>query len=487
MPFVNVEPTEKRPPFFDADDAEIDVVHYKYKRAMLDLLPPGRAFTRRDGTVLQKLLAGLGMEFSRLQRAVRQVLRESSPKTSTRTLSLWETLLGLPDCEEPTTIEGRRKVAAAKLAAAAGHTQELGWWQALFKGLDYVLAGVDSFGDIVADCIGECDMGLFEDEWTFYVELLAGHGADDELLECTVDSEHLLGFEVKLHWSWTKIAGLAGAANLRGVATSQTGWTLAVGASNVVVRSKEFLTTWTTLPSPGFGSMRAITDAGGPWLVAVGPANAGCLRTDDGGETWDIVAFASDILHAITRSYEDTLDVFACGENGRVFKGSDAGSAWAEKTTPVAEDLFGITRAAGALVAVGNDGVVIRSVDVGETWTEMTSGTTQGLRGVAGWGDVIVAVGLGGVILRSADAGATWTSVDSPTTGNLRAVTASPTGRWTACGEGGVVLQSLNAGVTWAVQTVETTEDLQAAAFGALLGRAVLVGNGNPNKLIVVE
>lgn len=485
MPFVNVEPP-KMVEFFDAGGAEIDVVHYRYTRVMLDLLPPGRAFTRRPGSRLQKLLAGLGMEFSRLQRGIRQMLREASPKTATSTLTLWETLLGLPDCEEPTTIEGRRTVAAAKLGAAAGHTQEIGWWEALFQGLGYDLAGIDIFGDIVADCLGDCIMGLFDEEWAFYVELLTASGANDELLGCTVDAEHLLGFEVKLHLAWQVVPGLAGAGDLRGVATSQTGWTLAVGLGNLVVRSKEFLTTWTVLASPGFGDMYAITEAGGPWLVAVGAADAGCLRTNDGGETWDIVAFGSDGLNGITRSYEDTLDVFAVGVNGRIFKGEVAGASWSEMLSDTAETLHAVARATGVLVAVGDDGTIVRSVDAGAFWAEAPSGTTAHLRGVAGWEDVLVAVGDSGTILRSTNAGVSWIAITSGATTNLRAVTAAPSGRWTACGDDGTILQSLDAGVTWSLQTVDTTGDLQAAAFGALLGRAVLVGTGNP-KLIVVE
>jgi hypothetical protein len=105
----------------------------------------------------------------------------------------------------------------------------------------------------------------------------------------------------------------------------------------------------------------------------------------------------------------------------------------------------------------------------------VTSGTTENFWSVSGWGLVVVAVGDAGTIRRSVNAGATWSTVTSGTTDDLFAVTASPSGRWTACGAGGRILQSQDDGLTWSSTTADTG-DLNGAGYGALLGRAVLVG-----------
>lgn len=479
MAFIDLEiaPHDDPVEAYDTDGSEIDLVHYKYTRVLLDLLPPGRAFTRRAATRLQKLVSGLGMEFSRLQRGIRQMLREAQPATATHSLALWEKLLGLPDCEEPTTLAGRRMIADAKLGAAAGHTQELDFWEGLFEKLGYQLNGVFNFSEYLADCEDPCDVGLFDELWIFAVWLFTMHGENDAVLECQVEAEQLLGFEVDLKWQWNIVDSNGGATALRAVATSQDGWTVAVGLAGEVKRSKEFLTTWGPIASGVTFNMLAVASAGGSTLVAVGDAGEGCLRSIDGGTTWAQVVFAASTLYGITRGPQDNNHVIAVGAGGEIWKSTDGGAAasWATKVSPVATTLRAATQAAGVVVAVGDDGVIIRSDDTGETWEAQVSGTTDDLFGVSGWGDVLVAVGDAGRVVRSTDGGVTWVATTIDTTEVLRAVVAAPSGRWTACGSSGLIAQSLDGGATWTITTV-STGDLYGASYGALLGRAVLVG-----------
>jgi photosystem II stability/assembly factor-like uncharacterized protein/uncharacterized protein YmfQ (DUF2313 family) len=481
MAFVDLDNTVKLLEAYDSETAEIDVVHFKYTRVMQDLLPPGKAFTRRTAAVLTKLLAGLGMEFSRIQRGIYQMLQEAKPSTAYQTLGLWETLLGLPDCEEPTTLEGRRQVAAAKLAAAAGHTQEPGWWEGLFEGLGYELVDFFNFGGYVGDCADDCLDGIFPSEWQFVVWLLANHGDADELLECQVDAEQLLGMELQMHWMWdaVEVADPDPPVDLRGVATSQHGWTVAVtSAGGVVLRAKEFLSSWTAIDPGDPMPLYAIADAGGNRLYAVGDPG-GALISSDGGATWSKETFASGELYAISRVDTDETDAIAVGEDGRIFKATADGGTWTEKTSPTSEYLYGVTRCQGAMVAVGDNGTIIRSTDQGENWSAVVSGTPDDLYAVSGWGLDVVAVGVDGTMVYSDDAGATWTALSNPTNQTLRGVVAAPTGRWTACGASGTVLQATEPGGPWTLQTTETTVTLWAAAFSALLGQAVLVGDDN--------
>ncbi len=483
MAWINLSLTEKVE-IIDGEDVKLDVVHYKYTRVLQDLLPPGRAFTRRTGSFLQKFLAGLGMEFSRLQRRISRMLREADPRTSVETIALWETLLGLPDCEEPTDLASRRIVAAKKLGAAAGHTQELGWWEALFESLDYVLVEAKELGDYVMDCDDDCIDGLFSEEYKFVVWLITNHGGYDDILECQVDAEKLLGMLPLVHWSWElQDNPVDPPATFRGVATSQNGWTVAVGSSGSIIRAKEFLSNWTEITPPALLELYAVAGAGGALMIAVGePGQA--LVSGDGGENWTLYAPATPWLYGVSRVDTLVAEAVAVGGGGEIWKITDAGATWTSKISPVATELRAVARAAGAMIAVGLGGVIIQSVDAGESWSSITSPTGEHLRGVSGWGDDVVAVGDNGTIIVSDDAGATWTAATSGTTATLSAVDIAPGGRWTVAGYGGVLLQSVDKGATWTLASTPTSDDLMAVSAGALLGLAVVVGD---NNTIIIE
>lgn len=61
------------------------------------LLPPGRAFTREPGSVLEKLLAGVAAQLLAGQLKVEGLIGEADPRQATTMLADWEQLLDLPD------------------------------------------------------------------------------------------------------------------------------------------------------------------------------------------------------------------------------------------------------------------------------------------------------------------------------------------------------------------------------------------------------
>lgn len=61
------------------------------------LLPPGRAFTREPGSVLEKLLSGVAAQLLASQLKVEGLLLEADPRQATTMLADWELLLDLPD------------------------------------------------------------------------------------------------------------------------------------------------------------------------------------------------------------------------------------------------------------------------------------------------------------------------------------------------------------------------------------------------------
>lgn len=477
----------KAPEAYDTASSAIDLVHFGYTRVLQDLLPPGRAYTRKTGSVLQRLLAGIGMELSRVQRGLRRMLAEAQPATAITTISLWETLLGLPECDDPETLAERREVAATKLAAAIGHTQEEGWWSSLFEKYGYTLDEAKTFGEFFADCEGDCDLGVFDEAWLFYLWMVTTSGAADAVLECHVSKAQLLGYLLEVHYHWMQVPSLSGAADLRGVATSQDGWTVVVGYAGAILRSKDLLTSWATIVPPTAYDLTAACSAGKSLLVAVGNSvgGNGALYSDDAGATWLDITFATDDLHGVTRVQTDADDVIAVGDAGSAWLSEDGGATWTSKTTPTTEHLYAACCCTGAVVAVGATGTIIRTVDSGANWTEPASGTTVTLRGVAGFEATVVGVGDDGTVLRSSNAGVAWSPVTSGTTEDLYAVAVAPvTGRWTACGAGGTIIQSDDGGATWSVATI-ISSTLRGVGVSALINQAIVVGSGDPKQIFV--
>lgn len=94
-----------------------------YASALGKLLPPGKAWSHGDGTVLRKVLLGLARSFEASDTAALSLLRNAFPATAGSLLTDWEKTLGLPDdCAigEMTTIAQRRAAVVTKLTSSGG-------------------------------------------------------------------------------------------------------------------------------------------------------------------------------------------------------------------------------------------------------------------------------------------------------------------------------------------------------------------------------
>lgn len=93
-----------------------------YAQQLSALLPPGRAWTRRASSVLQRVLAALARSLARLDGAAAALLDDALPATSFWLLGDWERSLGLPDdCSDLSqTISGRRAVVVGRLVSDVG-------------------------------------------------------------------------------------------------------------------------------------------------------------------------------------------------------------------------------------------------------------------------------------------------------------------------------------------------------------------------------
>ncbi len=463
--------------------AIVDVVHYRYAKVLTDLLPPGRALTRREDSVLGRLLRGLGMELSRAQRRSRRFFADCDPATSLAALEWWEILLGLPDCEVPTTIEDRRKVAAIKYAAAAGHDQSLDFWTELFAKLGYDFT-LFKFSDLEMTCEDDCLDALL-DNWQLLLWFIVEHSDQDGLLECRVAAEQLLGMAIQIHYHWDKVDLESAAGNLFGAATSSAGATVVVGSSGLVLTSAWTLASWAVQDPPTGDTLYAVAAVDTILLAAGEPA--AIYRSTDHGVTWNEIAFASEEKYGLARGPEDDAVAVAVGDNGSIYRSDNAGLTWFTMVSPVVgTSLKAVTACTGAMVAVGDGGTIIRSVDNGVTWAEVTSPTGLRLWAVAGRGTVLVAVGDDGALAVSQDGGDSWKLGDSSVATDLFAVTANADGRWFASGAGGVIVTNGEDidDDPWLPQETTATDDLHAATASIPLGFACFAGL---NRTIVVE
>lgn len=481
MAFIDAE-AEAKP--VSTASATLDLVHYRYTRPLQDLLPPGRAFTRRAGTFVTRLLTAKGMERSRVQRQAQEFLRECDPATSLKALDAWEILLGLPDCEVPTTLEGRRLAAAEKLAATVGHMQNLEYWTALFAKLGYDLELFD-FGAWILDCEDECDDPVMEGLWLLVLWFLTWPGAYDALLACRVEAERLLGMSIELHLAWKKVALDSSDYVLRAAASNAAGTTIAVGDSGLVLRSAGYLLDWEEVnigmpdDSKSMFACCAVAE-----ILFIADEDQNTYRSLDSGTTWSVDSLNGGIKYAASRGPEDDQVLVVVGEAGEIRRSTDAGLTWGANLAVSADLLLGVTAATGAMIAVGVGGVIRRSIDNGVSWGAVTSPTGTTLRAVAGRGLLVLAVGDGGMVLRSNDAGATWSIIDIDQAADLYGVTWSRPDRWTLCGDNSVISASLDEGLTWTLQTTDAVADFRAACPSVPFSFSVLVGT---DRTIVLE
>jgi uncharacterized protein YmfQ (DUF2313 family)/photosystem II stability/assembly factor-like uncharacterized protein len=462
--------------------AVVDVVHYGYTRPLQDLLPPGRAYSRRADTALTRLLTAKGMERSRIQRRAQLFLRECDPATALVTLDAWETLLGLPDCEVPTTLEARRLAAAEKLAATVGHLQNLSFWTALFAKFGYELELLD-FGALLLDCEDECDDPVLESLWRLVLWFLTEPGEYDALLACRVEAERLLGMGIELHLAWQQVE--EGAYFLHSVCSDAAGATLAVGDSGLVLLSGGYLLDWEEIDigmpddSKSMFCCCAVAD-----ILFIADEDQNTYRSIDSGTTWEVGSLNGGLKFGASRGPEDDQVLVVVGAAGEIRRSTDAGLSWGGNLAVNGEDLYGVTAATGAMVAVGESGTIVRSINNGATWGAVVSPVATNLRAVNGRGLVVLAVGDGGVVLRSADAGATWSVIDIGLTTDLTGITATRSTRWVLCGAAALIASSVDEGVNWEVQDTNAVADLRAACASVPFGFAVLVGT---DGAVIVE
>ncbi len=140
-----------------------------WKEALKALLPPGRAWTRAPGTVMDRLLGALAQEYARLDARTDDLLRETDPRTTSEMLADFERVLKLPDRDAPAdqTAGERRDAVVGKLTARGGQTEAYFIAVAAALGYDITINTFDPF-----TCDSDVDGYLFDDDWQFVWEII---------------------------------------------------------------------------------------------------------------------------------------------------------------------------------------------------------------------------------------------------------------------------------------------------------------------------
>ncbi|MBI5058863.1 T9SS type A sorting domain-containing protein [candidate division KSB1 bacterium] len=225
-------------------------------------------------------------------------------------------------------------------------------------------------------------------------------------------------------------------------------------------------TTWTEQTSPTTFPLNDIRfwDESIGWIAA----DAGVLRTTNGGQNWTLVP-TSDDCEAVY--FVSATEGWACGNDGMMLHSTNGGVSWTSQTSGAPDKLRDVWFADNQNGwAAGRDGILIHTTNGGATWSPQSSPATDDLRGIhmldsqSGW-----IVGSRGLILFTSDGGANWEtqlSVPDGEEDEFEAVFALDSERAWVTGGQGRVYHTLDGGLSWTPQTSGTTValmDIQAA------------------------
>jgi len=144
-----------------------------YKELLLQLLPPGLAYSREAGSTHVDLIDAFAQELARLDARGDAVIEESDPRTADEIFGEWLQLAGIPDsCSAlATTVEDERTQLLQKLSGIASQSRDA--YQALAESLGYT-ARIAEFSMFVAG--SKAGEPLYDEAWqnAFSVVIAAG-------------------------------------------------------------------------------------------------------------------------------------------------------------------------------------------------------------------------------------------------------------------------------------------------------------------------
>ncbi len=238
---------------------------------------------------------------------------------------------------------------------------------------------------------------------------------------------------------------------------------------------------WTMENSPTSQNLYGVAHSDTSLWVAVGGEGT-IIRSMDGGINWSLISSpVNDQLRGV--SLLGNLGL-AVGISGRVIRSTDGGLSWIEESRPTTRNLYSVSISPQMAVITGEEGTILVSNDSGLTWTPHTAGTASILFGGSVNDSTAVGVGGQGAVVMSVDGGSGWgltilggqlvffysTSFVVGSTGWAVGSTAAP--------QGNVIIKSTDYGFVWSAQTAPTTEQLFGVSFSSMLSGCAVGTNG---------
>lgn len=219
-----------------------------------------------------------------------------------------------------------------------------------------------------------------------------------------------------------------------------------VGDSGVVLKTTNGGSTWTSMTASAGAAPKPLLGvyATGDTLVAVGAAGF-VARSFAGGSTVVNSKTLRSVWPVTSRL------VYAAGQDGSIFKTTDAGQNWTAQSSGTTQELYAIRfRDANNGYAVGDGGTVLQTADGGSNWIARASGTSQSLRSVTiASPDTAYATGTNGILVKTGTGGVSWYVQETPTTQQMNSVYAYSKDLVFAVGANGTILKAVNEGDNW--------------------------------------
>lgn len=173
------------------------------------------------------------------------------------------------------------------------------------------------------------------------------------------------------------------------------------------------------------------------------------LQTEDGGETWALIADRldnPDNQHLYSLAVTEAGNLLLVGEAGAAFRSEDDGATWTRLDLNYEGSLFGVLALSGGeAVAYGLRGRIFHSPDEGENWTEIDGSPRATLTGGTALPDGRTAlVGAAGTLVVGKPGATPLDRVATPMSGGLSGALALDSNTLIVVGFGGLARVALD-------------------------------------------
>jgi photosystem II stability/assembly factor-like uncharacterized protein len=266
--------------------------------------------------------------------------------------------------------------------------------------------------------------------------------------------------------TWLEVFNFQGSMNSMFFLDASHGW---IASYDRIFSTNDGGSTWSPHDLVNFYDILSIVFVT-PTKGYLTPNNAsiGVQMTTDGGSTWHstLSMFATDL------DYTDENTVYALKSNspGLVYKTTDSGTNWTNKSTGLSGSLKGINFVSATTGFVWSRdphfGKIFRTSNAGEQWSAVYDNPAMDINSVTSTpGGQIVAVGAGGMIMKSTN-GTEWETVHMGTiSGGLRRVAFMNNLSGFAVGDKGCILKTTDGGINWVPLNLGIQQNLTGLSF----------------------